>query len=111
MFPTGSPGLGLLLLRVSASAALDAIIPFTDSRIAVGFLIVLSVLLLAGLYLRIASGIAIVIAAYVYSRVGGQIGISVAIHGLTAAALSVLGAGGYSVDARLFGRRVIALDR
>jgi len=43
-------------------------------------------------------------------RTGGTPGAFLVLHGIDALALALLGAGAYSVDARLFGRRVIRLD-
>jgi hypothetical protein len=111
VFPTGSAGIALFLMRLAVASALTAIIPSLEADILMVPTIVLAATLLAGFCVRAAAGIATVIGFAVCARLGGPLGVSAAIHGLCAAALSILGAGGYSIDARLFGRRVINLDR
>jgi hypothetical protein len=111
VFPTGSAGVALLLMRVAVALALSALVPWLDSNTLIAGAIVLALILLAGFCVRIAAAIAALIGFAVGARLGGPLGASAAIHGLCAAALSMLGAGGYSIDARLFGRRVIDLDR
>ena len=111
VFPSGLPGAALLLLRSALAAALAAGVMLTD--IAALKLVVAAVAgtLLIGFCTRVSAGIAAAIGFAVFMHFGGALGVSAAIHGLCAVAVSMLGAGGYSVDALLFGRKVIDLDR
>jgi hypothetical protein len=111
VFPTGSAGVALLVMRVAVALALAAMVPWLDTNTSIAATIVLALILLAGFCVRPAAAIAAVIGFAVGARLGGTLGVSAAIHALCATALSLLGAGGYSIDARLFGRRVIDLDR
>lgn len=73
-------------------------------------LIVLAGALALGLFTRMAAAACTLLAAAGFLRLGGDLGLLVALHGLDTAALALLGAGAYSIDAYLFGRRVITLD-
>ena len=111
VFPTGPAGVALLLIRVSLVVALTGAIAWVDVDGAKIVAVIISAAILAGFRTRLAAGAAALFAAIVCLRVGGSLGLSAAIHGVCAVALSMLGAGGYSVDAHLFGRKVIDLDR
>jgi len=112
-FPAGAPGAALFVLR-SALALLLMIatryfdfLPFwcvlplfvLGAALALGFLTQIAAVACAGL---------IVVGAI---KIGGTLGLVVGLHGLPALALVLLGAGAYSIDARLFGRRVIVLEK
>ena len=111
VFPTGSAGVALLLVRLSLVVALAATTVWIDLDSVKVVAVILSLAILAGFRTRMAAGAAALFATVVCVRVGGQLGLSAALHGVCAVALSMLGAGGYSIDAHLFGRRVIDLDR
>lgn len=112
MFPQGGPGIALLLLRISVGAMLlvDA------SRSAVAFapllflgLVALSAVLCLGFMTPIASALCCAFElASLFSMGGGDARV-IALSALNAAALALIGPGAYSVDARLFGRRVVRL--
>lgn len=111
MFPTGSPGVALLLLRIALSALLlDGVLPalaklgplwlsFGPWSIAIG--------LCLGLATPVLTVAAIVVEAGTWWATGVSLGAAHACAILDAAALGLLGPGGYSLDARLFGRRRI----
>jgi hypothetical protein len=111
MFPAGAPGIALLMLRVSLAAAIldggpDCFKPAVGPLICVA-LAAQSLLLCAGFMTPVVSVIAcafelasLLIAAQTDMRL-------IAMSSLNAAALALLGPGAYSLDARLFGRRVI----
>ena len=109
-FPSGLPGAGLLLLRGSTAVFLAA----APSQVAVrpweaALLYLASVMMGVGIYTRLAAGLgALALVALVW-----PIGQAPAIPFLTQAAAAVaaalLGAGAYSIDARLFGRRTVHL--
>ncbi len=108
-FPTGGPGLGLLVLRIAAGALLVLHSrPAFDGdlqSIIVGSVAVISAVLLAAGFLTPFAGIAGAVAAVIIGDVRLS-GCLVAIG----AAVVLLGPGGYSVDSRLFGRREIVID-
>ncbi len=67
--------------------------------------------LLSGFCTRVAAVICTVLAAAAFIRSGGTLSWLMGLQALNAAALAILGAGAYSIDARLFGRRVIEFDK
>ncbi|HEX7828066.1 MAG TPA: hypothetical protein VF787_00340 [Thermoanaerobaculia bacterium] len=107
-FPDGSPGAGLLLLRVAAGFALlmrgfalfvahDA----TAGAIAIAVLALMAgVSLLAGFMTPIAGAIAVIASVNTTPLIDTAI---------ISAALILLGPGAFSIDARLFGRREITI--
>ncbi len=110
VFPTGAPGAGLMLLRISTAAALAAGVPtliptFLDFGVAT-----LMVALAVGAFTRAAAVLSACMAMFVCLDAGGKPALVSALLSLPALALALLGPGGYSVDALLFGRRVIRLD-
>ena len=113
MFPTGAPGIGLLVLRISLAAAVldsgsDGIassfpLPIT---LALG---ALSLLLFLGLLTPVVSlaGCAFELARlFIADHTDGRF---MVLSSMNAAAIGLLGPGAYSLDARLFGRREILL--
>jgi len=112
MFPPGWPGLGLLLLRSSAGIALLAEsfgyrqdLPVWMKSAA----IILSITLFAGYLTPIAAVIGLLLHGLIWLTLGGGSAAIVIILSLDITALALLGPGAYSVDASLFGRRVVVL--
>ncbi|HEX3746911.1 MAG TPA: hypothetical protein VHW09_23395 [Bryobacteraceae bacterium] len=109
MFPEGRPGVALLILRVSVAAS---IVEKTPDCISISALVciafgTLAVFLCLGFLTPLASWLTC--AAEVACLVFGchaEARFTV-LSSLTAVALSLLGPGAFSVDARLFGRREI----
>lgn len=66
--------------------------------------------LVSGLLARVAAAAVALLAAYVAAELGWRSGGLFALHALDAAALCLLGPGAYSIDARLYGRRIIRFD-
>ena len=112
IFSGGVAGAALLLMRIATAAtllmaALHALRPDAWQVFATA---VLALGLLAGVFTRVVGGLAALLLVMLAMRIGGAAAGFVALHGIQALALALLGAGAYSVDARLFGRRVIRLD-
>ena len=107
-FPSGRPGIGLLLLRVSVAAALVLSFAWhqgiTVAAVAVSWLTCLA--LCTGYFTPIAAVVAFVLQGallclrFLSLEAGGVLL-------LDALALTLLGPGAYSLDARRFGRRVL----
>jgi hypothetical protein len=113
MFPQGGPGVALLLLRISvavifllnAASYLNA----SSIRLLLVFVVLASVSLSIGFltpYLSVIACAAAVANLVFGLGSGNLIYVTPAID---AAALALLGPGAYSVDARLFGRRVTVI--
>jgi putative oxidoreductase len=112
-FPTGRPGVGLLLLRLAVGASLIIeriptiwVIPEYlgfEVRIA---LVCVGISLLCGLWTPVMGSVAAVIELLIaFSPAGGNAThILLAILGFS---LALLGPGAWSVDARIFGRKRI----
>ena len=114
-FAQGSPGVGLLLLRVVTGGALAALgvaglagaaaaIPVALDALAV----VAGVLLLIGLWTPIVAALAAIDAALLAFSGLANPGFC-GLLGVQAAALALLGPGAFSVDARLFGWRRVEI--
>ena len=110
-YPGGIAAPALLMLRLHAVAI--TVTQCTLVRPSSLWLIVLSapiVLALAiGLFTRAAAALVTAVSLGVAIELGGAMGLLLAIAGLASAALILLGAGAWSLDARLFGRRMILL--
>lgn len=114
MFPAGRPGIGLLLLRICV-----AVLPFTGGStrfvdLAPRWLfpiIILPVFLIClGFLTTILSGVSclLALAGLLIFRFGDAPLILLTV--LNLAAIAMLGPGAYSLDALLFGRRVIVVS-
>jgi len=112
MFPSGLPGIALLLLRVSV--AIPVLIHCYLRRDAMAVM-VLAVLLLLAIAVIVGFVTPIVAFMTMAFQVGGSwnLGVSnmafVTISILNALALMLLGPGAYSLDALRFGRRIVDL--
>ena len=112
MFPSGLPGIALLLLRVSVSfpvllhcyARRDAM-----AVMVLAFFLLLAIAVIVGFVTPIVAFMAMAV------QLGGPWGLGVSSTGfvtisiLNALALMLLGPGAYSLDALRFGRRVVDL--
>lgn len=118
-FPQGRPGLGLILLRVCVAASLA--MPLARAHAAVSTAAVdwllgtLIVGVLAGFLTPLFGVIVVVMAAADLVQIHAS-GLSLRLGcsgfaALAAAALALLGPGAYSIDAWLYGRRVLRFPR
>lgn len=114
IFPSGWPGVGLLLLR--GSVALAVLLPAYSQRqalpsLALLALILLSTILCAGFLTPLVAVLAAAVHLVAALSLGmGNEGATVAAI-VDALALALLGPGAYSIDARRFGRRLVELPR
>jgi putative oxidoreductase len=120
IFPNSLPGLGLLNLRALAAfcllfqgANLFEIMPSIGDPMsivrAVGSIIA-ALLLFAGLLTPIVS-ITLVLVEISQLLYGTAMGVEHAILGALALSIATLGPGAWSVDARLYGRKRIEIER
>jgi uncharacterized membrane protein YphA (DoxX/SURF4 family) len=111
VFPTGAPGIALLILRISMAAAilngcLDVISPTVLPFVCLA-LAVQSVLLCLGLLTPVVSIVACASALTALFVRGSADVRFLALSSLNAVVIALLGPGAYSLDARRFGRREI----
>lgn len=101
-FPAGAPGAALLLLRCALAVALILVVEAPLAiRVIAGILICLG--LLTPLIAPVAALLALV-CIWLDRNAGPALCALLAVH---ACALSMLGPGAYSLDSRLFGRRLV----
>jgi hypothetical protein len=106
MFPTGAPGIALILLRWML--AVSMFLPILDAPVAVRA--ALAALLGFGLLTPIVALLAGVLPVFALLRLGSDTpaaGVVPAFMLVLSACLAMLGPGAYSVDSHLFGRRVV----
>jgi uncharacterized membrane protein YphA (DoxX/SURF4 family) len=113
MFPTGLPGIALLLLRVVVAATflLDGTANWT--LISSAWILVLYVSiaadLCAGALTPYFAILIIILDLWAFHSANGKDLFHLAISILISGIVALLGPGAYSVDARVFGRRLIVL--
>jgi putative oxidoreductase len=112
IFPNSWPGVGLLLLRISAALSISvighAVLPlslFLDTAS-----IVLGILLMIGFCTPIAALGQVTIETWLLLS-ASQIRPVAAVSAVVGISLIMLGPGAWSIDSRLFGRRQIELPR
>jgi hypothetical protein len=114
MFPPGGPGIGLLLLRISVAATFVLIVANRADLSTIHLIFVVAALIALALTIGVLTPyLSFVVCVYALvnlfgagSRLDALLFASLM---LTAAALALLGPGANSIDARLFGRRVVVV--
>jgi hypothetical protein len=108
MFPTGRAGVALLFLRVSVAATLlFGVItgPYTlPLKLASA---VISIALCLGIATPVCAAICCIAEVVLLLNSSGATAVCLALAALISLTLALLGPGGYSLDARSFGRRRI----
>ena len=115
MFPAGVAGIALFLLRVASAASVVLITGSfrvlsepTPMRLAATLT---SVLLLLGAATPLSCVMLLLLAALSMRENSGTVTFYIVLQLLSTTSLLMLGPGAYSVDARLFGRRLIVPPR
>ena len=103
MFPAGAPGAALVVLRFCLAVALAGT-AFPTGGEHIAFLLLLG-FLCVGFLTPIVCAVAAIAVLFDLAEFHG--GASVAVMVLSVLSYAFLGPGAYSVDARLFGRRVL----
>ena len=110
-FPNRSAGLALLILRLAVAAALISsarLCPGPETEVVLALSRIAAVLIIVGWYTRLAATSALAVSLctfWVCREPGiGAFGINALMIAILVA-IGLLGAGAYSVDARLYGRR------
>ena len=114
MFPPGGPGIGLLLLRISVAATFVLIVANRADLSTIHLIFVVAALIALALTTGVLTPyLSFVVCVYALvnlfgagSRLDALLFASLM---LTAASLALLGPGANSIDARLFGRRVVVV--
>jgi hypothetical protein len=108
MFPTGAAGIALFILRLSAAAALLFYGTRHPAPLWTVFVPALPASALClGFITPYASGMGCLMELATLIRFEDQPAFPIIISILNSAALGMLGPGAYSLDARIFGRRIV----
>jgi hypothetical protein len=112
MFPAGMAGIALLILRLASAAALlesgwrhPLFATLAESFV---ILVLLGGALCLGVLTPYASTVSCLIELALIVRSGAQPELPIIIFIMNTAALGMLGPGAYSLDSRIFGRRIIS---
>jgi hypothetical protein len=114
MFPTGTAGVALLILRLSSAVTLLAYgvqHPFSDASFTFLALVLPGGALCLGVLTPYTSTVSCLIELAILVRSGVRSEFPIIISIVNTAALGMLGPGAYSLDARVFGRKIISFPR
>ena len=111
-FPNRGAGVALVILRLTVAAALVSsarFCPGPEAEVLLALSRIAAVLIVVGWYtpLAAASGVLVSLCTFWVCREPGVNALMIA----TLIAIGLLGAGAYSVDARLYGRRRLVIGR
>ncbi|NMO15688.1 hypothetical protein HPC49_02355 [Pyxidicoccus fallax] len=107
MFPAGGPGAGLLLLRLAV--ALSLLLHPSGGPLMQAMLALPAIGLCLGVLTPLLATVCFLFSFHDFLVVGGATLPETGIRFLITGALALLGPGALSLDARLFGRRVITV--
>jgi hypothetical protein len=114
MFPSGMAGAGLLILRFCSAAVLLVDCPahpFEGKSIwLVLLLVIMSGTLCIGLFTPYLAAIGCLVELTAAWQADAQVAFHCIVAALNIAVVGMLGPGAYSLDARLFGRKVISFS-
>jgi uncharacterized membrane protein YphA (DoxX/SURF4 family) len=112
MFPTGTAGVALLVLRLSVAASLVADGTQRGALVASYWLLLTflgpALLLMIGFLTPYASAFTCLAQLWVFALSGSQHNFHLLLSVLNSVVVAMLGPGAYSIDAHLFGRRLLA---
>lgn len=113
VFPAGSTGVALLLIRASVSISLlfppyGSIPPRSATAVACA---VLAVAVGIGVFTRVVALVAALVGLAVAAAAAGPPSLAFMTFALQSTALALIGPGAVSVDARRFGRKTLHLGR
>jgi hypothetical protein len=113
MFPLGLPGAGLVCLRLAVAITLwplpYGLVMWLGERPLFWCAAVLAMVLCMGLVTPVAAGICLALKCVELVNLGATPFQFVACLALASLALFLLGPGAYSLDSRLYGRRVLII--
>ena len=114
MFPAGAAGAALLILRLCVAGTVLLTIRPLESLVvpaaAVPLTAVIALALSLGAVTPLSCALTVLTQVGVLTRSTGLGSAEIVINGCMALSLLLLGPGAYSVDARLFGRRLVLPD-
>jgi hypothetical protein len=114
MFPAGAPGIALLMLRVCIAAMLllTAYPGIHVLSVTWDFLVLiaLSILLCVGLFTPAVCILAVLLVGFRLPLIPDRQTINVSLTLVITISLALLGPGAFSIDAKLFGRRIIPVS-
>jgi hypothetical protein len=111
-FPNRGAGLALLILRLAVAAVLASgarFCPGPEAQVLLAFSRIAAVLIVLGWYTPLAA-VSAALVSLCSSWVCRELGLNVLMIAILVA-IGLLGAGAYSIDARLYGRRRLVVGR
>jgi uncharacterized membrane protein YphA (DoxX/SURF4 family) len=113
MFPAGTAGAALFILRVSIAVSLlvdgTAHWALTNSFWAAALFVLPAGLLCLGFLTPYCAGAGLILQLIILAAFHGPDTLHLSLSMVNCGVLAVLGPGAYSIDARLFGRRIVSV--